>query len=108
MPTQVEDSTLVDRTHPKIIELADYLIANRDTKRIESILDRLAKRKLGLPWLREVYAELARKSSGFTYPSWDELVCDEDGRPVPFELLFQLRLALANLHREKIALVEKS
>ncbi|MGH2507142.1 MAG: hypothetical protein ACRDHZ_06990, partial [Ktedonobacteraceae bacterium] len=86
-------------THPKIIQIA-VTYRNTDPKKIKNILDRMAQRKIGLRWLQDKFCRLAEKHSEWTLGEWDEFVCDEDGNPIAFELLFQLRLYMSNLYRE--------
>jgi CRISPR-associated protein Cst1 len=95
-------------THPKIIEASklyfqDY-VAQRGIERFKhDVLDRFRNGKIGgVYWLREVFASLAEKYDHFTYADWDEFVLDENGNPQATELLFQMRLACANLYREYI------
>ena len=87
-------------THPKIFLIADEYFQNRGPKRVKNLLDRMSRRDAGLPWLREIFCQMAEAHPGFELGEWDEFVCDEDGRPVPYELLFQIRLRLANLYRQ--------
>lgn len=94
------------KVHPKIKEAAkfyfdDYL-TRRTPKDFENrILDNFTRTNPnGVQWLRDLFCRLAKEYPGFTYGDWDEFVLDENGRPQTFELLFQMRLELANLYRE--------
>ena len=87
-------------THPKVLAIADEYFRTRSTKRIKSVLERMARRDVGLRWLQDVFCEMAEKHPDFELGDWDEFVCDEQGRPIPYELLFQIRLRLANLYRD--------
>ena len=91
-------------THPKIAQIGDAYFAGKGPKKIKSLLDRLARREIGVRWLQDVFCAMAqdKKYSDFNLGSWDEFVCDEDGRPIVFELLFQLRLYLSNKYRESM------
>jgi hypothetical protein len=60
-------------------------------------------RDQGIAWLRQVFVELALKSPGFEIEDWDLFVQDEEGHPWPMELVFQMRLALANIYREYVS-----
>jgi hypothetical protein len=55
----------------------------------------------GVQWLRGVFVNLAKDHPGFTLEDWDEFINDENGQPQATELLFQMRLELANLYREQ-------
>jgi hypothetical protein len=91
-------------THPKIIQIGDAYFQEQGPRRIKSVLDRLAMGKLSVPWLRDVFCRMAAdpKYGDFNLGTWDEFACDEAGKPVVYELLFQLRLYLANKYRESI------
>ena len=86
-------------THPKVLAIADEYFRTRSTKRIRSVLERMARREIGLRWLQDIFCEMAEKHPEFDLGEWDEFVCDEEGKSVPYELLFQIRLRLANLYR---------
>jgi hypothetical protein len=86
-------------THPKVLAIADEYFRTRSTKRIKSVLERMARRDIGLRWLQDVFCEIAEKHPDFELGDWDEFVCNEEGRPMPYEVLFQVRLRLANLYR---------
>jgi hypothetical protein len=89
-------------THPKIVEIGNAYFDQKGSKKVKNVLDRLAQRKLGVAWLQDVFCRLAEdpRYKDFNFGTWDEFACDEDGRPRVFELLFQLRLYLANKYRE--------
>ena len=91
--------------HPKIIQIGDAYFKLRGPKKIKNTLDRLAQRKLGVRWLQDIFCMLAEDETykDFNLGTWDEFACDEDGKPVVFELLFQIRLYLANKYRESMA-----
>ena len=95
----------VKTMHPQITQasalyFSDY-VDRRGIERFKrDILDRFDRGEIGLLWLRDLFVRLAQKYEGFTLGDWDEFVHDEDGRPVAYELLFQMRLALANLYRQ--------
>ena len=86
-------------THPKVFAIADEYFRTRSTKRVRSVLERMARSEIGLRWLQDVFCEMAGKHPEFDLGDWDEFVCNEEGRPMPYELLFQVRLRLANLYR---------
>jgi len=92
-------------THPKIKEAAqlffqDY-IHRRGIEHFERhIIDGFSRTNPnGVQWLRDVFIRLAQNYPGFTYDDWDEFVLDENGQLQATELLFQMRLELANLYR---------
>jgi len=99
-----ESAITMKTTHPKIIQIGDAYFQSKGAKRIKNTLDRLAQRKIGIRWLQDVFCSLAEdeKYKDFNLGTWDEFACDEDGKPVVFELLFQMRLYLANKYRESI------
>jgi CRISPR-associated protein Cst1 len=96
--------SVMKTTHPKIIQIGDAYFRIKGTKKIKNTLDRLAQRKLGVRWLQDVFCAMAEdeRYKDFNLGTWDEFACDEDGKPVVFELLFQMRLHLANKYRESI------
>jgi len=89
-------------THPKIIQIAETY-RGRDPKKIKSLLDRMARREIGVRWLQDTFCRLAEEHKDWGLGDWAEFVCDEDGKVIAFELLFQIRLYLSNLYREEIA-----
>jgi hypothetical protein len=97
--TPLPEEVPVKTTHPKVTAIADEYFRTRKRKRIKNVLDRMARRDIGLRWLQDVFCEMAEKHPEFELGEWDEFVCDEEGRPVAYELLFQIRLRLANLYR---------
>jgi hypothetical protein len=105
VPQKSSKAYSMKTTHPKIIQIADAYFNLRGPKKIKNTLDRLAQRKLGVRWLQDVFCLLAedKKYEDFNLGTWDEFACDEVGKPVVFELLFQIRLYLANKYRESIA-----
>jgi hypothetical protein len=97
--TALPEEAPVRTTHPKVLAIADEYFRPRSKKRVKSVLERIARRDVGLRWLQDVFCEMAEKHPEFELGEWDEFVCDEEGRPVTYELLFQIRLRLANLYR---------
>jgi hypothetical protein len=94
------EGTMVRTTHPKIEFLAREYIDNKTPKQVKSVLDRLARGRIGVGWLRDRFCEFAECREGFTYKDWADLALDDEGRPFVNELLFQFRLELANLYRK--------
>jgi hypothetical protein len=80
----------------------DGFVCEKGIKRFKrDIIDEFNTRfGSGLNWLRDIFQRLATQEAGFTITEWDEFVQDDYGEPQPRELVFQLRLALANLYRE--------
>jgi hypothetical protein len=102
--TAIEDTpnkgvSRMKTTHPKVLLIADTYFRERGPTRVKNLLDRMSRGKAGLSWLREVFCKMAETHPDFELGEWDEFVCDEEGRPVPYELLFQIRLCLANRYR---------
>jgi hypothetical protein len=60
----------------------------------------MSRGKVGTPWLREIFCKMAELHPEFELGDWDEFVCDENGKAMPYEALFQIRLRLANLYRQ--------
>lgn len=98
------ECTTMKTTHPKIVQIGDAYFEQKGPKKIKAVLDRLAQRKIGVAWLQNVFCLLAEdeRYKDFNLGTWDEFACDEEGKPVVFELLFQLRLYLANKYRQSI------
>lgn len=86
-------------THPKIVQIAETY-RGRDARKIKNLLDRMAQRKIGIAWLQDTFCRLAEQHKEWEFGEWDEFVCDDEGKFVGFELLFQIRLYLSNIYRE--------
>jgi hypothetical protein len=97
--TALPEEVPVRTTHPKVLAIADEYFRPRSRKRIKNVLERMARREIGLRWLQDVFCDIAEKHPEFELGEWEEFVCDEEGRPVAYEVLFQIRLRLANLYR---------
>lgn len=94
-------------THPKIKtfakDLFDYFTRQRKytpEKVKENILDRFKRKKLTQLDVQQWFLSLAETKSGYSNEDWDNLCRDENGANNTFEVMFQLRLELANLYRE--------
>lgn len=94
-------------THPKIKtfakDLFDYFTQQRKytpEKLKENILDRFKRKKLTVWDAQQWFLSLAETKSGYSNEDWDNLCRDENGANNTFEVMFQLRLELANLYRE--------
>lgn len=121
---QVEQSTNVNEglamfTNPKIQQFAQDVFAmqlerrggkdrERGLKFIKSnILDGFARRQILVSTLRDWFCELAKEKEGYKCEDWDALCRDDQGRDAIGELLFQMRLELANLYRgEKLLTIK--
>lgn len=99
--TTVPEDDMPRTTHPKISLIAREYARVHSLKRVKDTIDNLARRKYGVRWLQDVFCRMAESTPEFELGDWDEFVCDEDGRPATFELLFEMRLALANVYREQ-------
>ena len=86
-------------THPKIPLIAEAYFEESGAKKVKGLLGRMGRSEIGIFWLRDVFCRMATKHPEFELPDWEELICDESGRAVPYEVLFQIRLKLANLYR---------
>lgn len=98
------------KMHPKILEAStlyfDYFIENRGLDRFKKeVLDEFKRGKKSVIWLKNVLCELAEKHDGFGPEDWDffwhDLCHNENGEFVGYELLFQMRLAVSDLYRQK-------
>lgn len=102
------------RPHPKIKQGAllyfQDALTSKGVKRFEKdILDNFRRTNSNpVEWLREVFIRLAKDHPEFTYGDWDDFVLDENGKPQTGELIFQMRLELANLYREYIETQSKT
>lgn len=92
----------VKTTHSKIVQIAETY-RGVEPRRIKNLLDRMAQRKIGVRWLQDKFCRLAEEHEDWNLGTWDEFVCDEEGKVVTYELLFQIRLYLSNLYREVTA-----
>lgn len=103
---ELEEVCAMRQPHPLIDRAAaaygDWYIENRGIERLKKdILGRFERGELRLGWLKEVFARLAETDEGFDVEDWDEFIHDSDGNDVTDELLFQMRLRLANLYRQR-------
>jgi len=103
---ELEEVCEMRQPHPLIDRAAvlygNWYIANRGIERLKKdVLGRFDRGQLRLAWLKDVFARLAETDAGFDVENWDEFVRDADGNIVTDELLFQMRLRLANLYRER-------
>jgi len=117
-PGKQEDDNLElqvrsQKTDPKIKKFAElyfkYYVYDKEKgvcRGIErfkkDILDKFKSFKEG--WLEDSFANMAKvyecKELDFTYDGWLEFITDSDGNRRIYELLFQLRLAFANLYHD--------
>ncbi|MDR4507320.1 MAG: hypothetical protein MRJ65_03625 [Candidatus Brocadiaceae bacterium] len=102
--SKIEEGGKEVKPHP-LIKKASELYFNDYVERkglerfYKDILEEFKRGTLKRKWLEGVFSRLAAKGySEFTMEDWDEFCCDEDGNPVLSELLFQMRLNLANLY----------
>jgi hypothetical protein len=94
------ESSAMPTTHKKIELIAGEYFRSRGLSKVKGLLDRLSRGKVGTPWLREIFCRMAELHPEFELGDWDEFVCDENGKAMPYEALFQIRLRLANLYRQ--------
>ncbi len=94
--------------HPLIKRAAElyfeYYVKEKGIAKFKNnILDAFKHNKIGRRWLETVFLRLAEKGyDGFQVSDWDDFCNDENGNPCLYELLFQMRLHLANLYGQKI------
>ncbi|NIA10614.1 MAG: hypothetical protein GWP10_13030 [Nitrospiraceae bacterium] len=96
---------------PEILEAAhlyfnDY-VENRGLKRFKKdVLEEFKSGEKHVYWIKNVMCDLSERHEGFGPADWDsfwhDLCHDEYGKFVGYELLFQMRLALADQYRKKI------
>ncbi len=64
------------------------------------VLIRLRRKEIGLYWFRDKILSVSELEENEFNEMWEDFLIGDDGRAYPNEMLFQLRLALANLYRE--------
>ena len=106
---KIEEGGNQVKPHPLIKKASelyfnDYVyVEKRGLERFHrDILEEFKRGALKRKWLEGIFSRLAEKGyTGFTIEDWNEFCCDEEGNPVLYELLFQMRLNLANLYGNK-------
>lgn len=74
-------------------KIFEYYVRERGTDRFRrDVLGRVERGKLDSYWLRSQFTILARKTDGFTIPTWRAVCYSEDSRSTLSEFLFQCRL----------------
>lgn len=92
--------------YPKIKTFAqdffDYYIGKEGKERFEKRILTAFKQDQVKPYtIEDWFASLAEIKDGYSNEEWDDLCRDENGNNEVWEVLFQLRLELTNLYREK-------
>lgn len=96
---------------PEILDAAhlyfNNYVENRGMARFKKeVLDEFRRGTKHVYWIKDVLCDLSERHAGFGPANWDsfwhDLCHDEYGKFVGYELLFQMRLALADLYRKKI------
>lgn len=99
------------KMHPKILEASTLyfndFVENRGLTRFKKeVLDEFKRGTKSVFWLKNVLCQLAENNEGFGPKDWDsfwhDLSHNENGEFVGYELLFQMRLALSDLYRQKV------
>jgi hypothetical protein len=93
-------------TQPKIKQFANdvfeyFTVINKwDVDKFKKrILDRFRRNEI-LTWdIKRWFLNLAEIKTGYTNEDWDDLCRDDNGNNKTGEVIFQLRLELANLYR---------
>ena len=98
------------KMNPTILEAAhlyfsDY-VKDRGLKRFKKdVLEEFKSGKKHVYWIKNVMCDLSERHVGFGPDDWDsfwhDLCHDEYGNFVGYELLFQMRLALADQYRKE-------
>jgi hypothetical protein len=103
-PITGEDQSMF--THPKIKHFADqmfrYYIQDKKwnpSKFKTRILDGFRRKEISNWDVQQWFLNLAETQDGYTNEDWDDLCRDDEGNNVTHEVIFQLRLELANLYR---------
>ena len=93
-------------THPKIKQFASELFRyfTQDKKWSLSkfkarILDGFRRNEINNWDVQQWFLNLAETHDGYTSEDWDDLCRDDAGNNATYEVMFQLRLELANLYR---------
>jgi hypothetical protein len=93
-------------THPKIREFAGHMFRYyTEEKRWKldkfksRILDGFRRNEISNWDVQQWFLKLAEIHEGYTSEVWDDLCRDEEGNNVTHEVMFQMRLELANLYR---------
>ena len=111
---KIEEGGNQVKPHPLIKKASElYFNAYVEKRGLERFhRDILAEFKRGVlkrKWLEGIFSRLAEKGyTEFTIEDWNEFCCDDEGKPVLSELLFQMRLNLANLYGNKIKEVKQN
>lgn len=92
--------------YPKIKSFAhdffEYYIGKEGKERFEKRILSAFKQGQVKPYaVEDWFATLAEIKDGYTNGEWDDLCRDENGNSEVWEVLFQLRLELTNLYRNK-------
>ena len=109
--TEVQRATITGEnqsmfTHPKIKDFAGemfrYYTQEKKwnlSKFKTRILDGFRRKEINNWDVQQWFLNLAETHNGYTSEDWDDLCRDEAGNNVTHEVMFQLRLELANLYR---------
>jgi hypothetical protein len=95
-------------THPRIKQFArdvfDDYAQRRGLGRVKrDLLERFRRGAITVADMQQWFCGLAETREGYTNEDWDDLCRDEQGNNVVYEVRFQLRLEMANLYRQAIA-----
>lgn len=99
--------------YPKIKSFAqdffEYYIGKEGKERFEKrILLAFKQDQVKPQTVEDWFATLAKIKEGYSNEEWDDLCRDENGNSEVWEVLFQLRLELTNLYREKYKISEQT
>jgi len=83
-------SRLLQYVGAKIFE--DWSRDKGITRFKKDILDRLARGRIGISWLRRQFLKEAAIHEGFNYETWKALCLDGNGKESAYEVLFRFRL----------------
>jgi hypothetical protein len=93
-------------THPKIRQFANqmfrYYIQDKNwslSKFKTRILEGFRRKQISNWDVQQWFLNLAETQDGYTNEDWDDLCRDDEGNNAMHEVIFQLRLELANLYR---------
>jgi CRISPR-associated protein Cst1 len=78
--------------HVGAVIFSSFVMQKGVDKFRQNVLERMSHGKIGSVWLKSQFTKHATKYTGFTYDTWKRLCMNENGKEVPYEFLFRLRL----------------
>ena len=85
-----------NKIHPYLFYYAakiyNHYISKRGEDQFQKEILAHMGRKVGVPWIRSQFVQLAESEDGFSYGDWSRLCKLESGELLVWELLFQMRM----------------